>query len=130
MKLSYEKHVIQLTKKEAKLASTPNTHEYEELQKIRKDFPEFIIVVREINRATKHKSDAKGLSYEKMELYVNKYGSEEQKLQFQGLRGIARDTMESPCVAYRMVKEWFTATFPESTNFALAAAHIAAAKVA
>ena len=130
MKINYKNNTIEMTKKEAKAAAIYDSEECKALLKIKEDFPGFIVAVREIKSSTKRKSSSKGFSYEKMELYINSYGSDEQKQQFASLRQASKDTMGGSCKAYKHVKEWFVATFPEAGDFASAVARITAKSAA
>ena len=122
MKASHKEKVIVMTKKEAKAAEKYGSAEYKMLVNMKRDFPNYNVEIRELSR----KSASKGFSYDKMALYVNQYGTDEQKKQFEELRGTAKDTMGSTGNAYKEVKAWFNATFPEASNFAAAVARITA----
>ncbi len=122
MNAIHNNKTIVMTKKEAKAAEKYGSDEYMMLVSMKKDFPDYNVVIREITR----KSTSKGFSYDKMALYVNQYGTNEQKKQFEELRGTAKDTMGSTGSAYKEVKAWFNAAFPEASNFAAAVARITA----
>ena len=121
MKIRYERKEIEMTKKESKEASKYGTEAYENLVNIKRDFPNFAIVIREIPR----KNSSKGYSYDRMETYINTYGSDAQKEQFKTMRTTSKDSMERG-KAYKEIKEWFNETFPEASEFSAAMARITA----
>ena len=122
MKINHYAHQVEMTKKEAKEASKYGTDTYKTLVEIKKDFPDFSIVVRDLTR----KSNSKGFSYDKMEKYINAYGTEEQIHQFEEMRETAKDKVGSKENPYKYVKEWFIQTFPEASDFSAAMARIIA----
>jgi len=122
MKVNFGMRTIEMTKKESKEAAKYGSDCYRELIDIKKDFPEFSVAIRELPR----KRGVKNPTYQKMEVYVQKFGSDEQKKQFEDIRGAAKETMDESCNAYRVVKEWFDKNFPEAYDFAAAVARITA----
>lgn len=127
MKINYTNHTIEMSKKEAKAASIYDSEEYKALRKIKEDFPDYAVSVREIKSSPKRKSVNKGFTYDKMEAYVNRHGSDLQKQQFVEMREAAKELAGGSCVAYRFVKDWFATNFPEASDFAAAVARITAA---
>ncbi len=123
MNAIHNNKTIVMTKKEAKAAEKYGSVEYKMLVEMKKDFPDYRVVIREISR----KSTNKGFSYDKMALYVNQYGTDEQKAKFREMRGSAKDTMGSMGAAYKEIKAWFNTNFPEASDFAAAVARITAA---
>lgn len=120
MKINYNMKQIEMTKKESKEAARYGSEAYKKLVEIKHDFPDFSIVIREIA----HKSSNKGLSYDKMEMYVKSYGTDDQNEQFKSMRSVAKDSMEGKGKTYKEIKEWFNATFPEASDFSAAMARI------
>ena len=127
MKINYTNHTIEMSKKEAKAAAIYDSEEYKALRKIKEDFPDYVVSVREIKTSPKRKGANKGFTYDKMEAYVNRHGSDLQKQQFVEMREAAKDLAGGSCVAYRFVKDWFDTNFPEASDFAAAVARITAA---
>ena len=73
MKIEFVSKRIVLTAKEMKLASRPNTREYEQLIRIMRDLPEFMVTVKQphvIYNANR------GLSYASMEQYIAQHAPE------------------------------------------------------
>ena len=122
MKAIHNTKAIVMTKKEAKAAEKYGSDEYKMLVSMKRDFPNYNVEIRELSR----KSTGKGFSYDKMELYVSQYGTDEQKKIFENMRGAAKDTMGSTGTAYKKIKAWFNETFPEASDFAAAVARITA----
>ena len=127
MTIDFAKKVIMITKKEAKAASKYDTHEYNAIMELQEKHPGFVVVVHEIKSSPKRKSANKGFTYDKMEAYVNRHGSDLQKQQFANLREAAKEMTGGGCATYRFVKEWFDTNFPEASDFAAAVARITAA---
>ncbi len=121
MKINYAKKEIEMTKKESKEASKFGTETYNNLVVIKRDFPDFAIVIKE----TVRKNSSKGYSYDRMETYISAYGSDTQKEQFKAMRITSKDSMERG-KAYKEIKEWFNETFPEASDFSAAMARITA----
>ena len=82
MKVNFEMRTIEMTKKESKEAAKYGSDCYRELIEIKKDFPDFSVAIRELPR----KRGVKNPTYQKMEAYVQKFGSDEQKKQFEDMR--------------------------------------------
>ena len=120
MKINYNLKQIEMTKKEAKAASKWNSETYKELMKIKKDFPEYEIKVREVSP----KGHSKGFSFDKMEAYIEHCGTEEQKEKFKEMREAAKETMGGIGSAYKDIKGWFNDEFPEATDFSKAVERI------
>ena len=126
MKIEFVKKAIVITKKEAQAASKYNSNEYNALMDLREKHPGFTVMVHEVKCSSKRKGANKGFTYDKMEAYVNRHGSDLQKQQFAEMRESAKELTGGACVAYRFVKEWFDTNFPEASNFAAAVARITA----
>lgn len=127
MKIDFAKKAIMITKKEAKAASKYDTLEYKEIMDLQEKHPNFVVTVREAKSSPKRKGANKGFTYDKMEAYVNRHGSDLQKQQFVEMREAAKELAGGSCVAYRFVKDWFATNFPEASDFAAAVARITAA---
>ena len=78
IKIKVEDSEIIISKPFAKKAYSFGTPEYEMLQAVRRDYPGFAVVLREI----KKKTDAehyKGLNYKYMKWYIGQYETQEKK---------------------------------------------------
>lgn len=69
---------IVISKSFAKNAYCFGTPEYEMLQTVRRDYPEFKVVLREIKKNT-NVDHYKGLNYEYMKWYIGQYETQEKK---------------------------------------------------
>ena len=67
--INYIENTIEVTKKFVKAAGVLNSTEYNELLAIRRDYPTFPIVVREIKKKAGKKT-YKNLTFEKMRKYI------------------------------------------------------------
>ena len=72
IKIKVEDSEIVISKSFAKKAYSFGTPEYEMLQAVRRDYPGFAVVLREINKKT-DTEHYKGLSYEYMKWYIGQY---------------------------------------------------------
>ena len=102
----------------AKKASTYGTEEYEMLQNVRKDYPVFKVITVS---AEKKKASYKGLTYEYMEMYIEKHDDENKSKMaaYKTLRAIddeAEAALAESC-SYQKIKEWFLREFKEIAEF-------------
>ena len=65
LKIDFEKSRIIMDRTFAKKVQNTNSEEYAHLQQIRKDYPTFTVVTRQINK-NPNKETYKGLTYEYM----------------------------------------------------------------
>lgn len=108
---NFELKVIEITKTEAKKARVYGSDIYEAIKKIRSDYPEFEVKVREV-KATKRRHEYKGLTYAYMESYIIKKADKEALNFYHSLIGKSEDE-SFRAASYFEVKEWFLAKFPE-----------------
>ena len=114
IEVNAKNRTIVITKAFAKAASNPCTEEYDLLQKVRRDYPNFKVVVK----ATKQKKETtKGLTYEYMEKYIEAHDTDEKEImaEYRVLRGLDDDLAES--MSYAEIKGWFFDTFPAVADF-------------
>ena len=108
---------IEVSKSFDKAASRFNTREYEALQQVRRDYPDYRIVVK----TTRTKADHfKGLTYGFMEKYIASHDDAEARMaEFNDLRGTSDEAQAFGAVAhsYGEVKAWFFKTYPEFEAF-------------
>ncbi|MBE6964859.1 MAG: hypothetical protein E7441_02350 [Ruminococcaceae bacterium] len=108
---NFELKVIEITKAEAKKARVYGSDIYEAIKKIRSDYPEFEVKVREVKK-TKRKAEYKGLTYSYMEKYIQRRNNEEAlKFYYELIGKTESESFET--ASYFEVKEWFLAKFPE-----------------
>lgn len=110
---------IEMTKKFAKAASRFGSEEYNALQQARKDYPTYRVVTKTSN--TKGKESNKGLTYEYMEMYIEKHDDDEKTImaEFKMLRGTSKEAQEvlAEACSYHEMKDWFFDKFPAIAEF-------------
>lgn len=105
-----KKRAIVMSKKFAKKSRIVGSAEYEMLQKVRKDYPNY----RVETRTTKAKPNSlKGLNYDFMKLYIKKHDAEKLD-HFNLLTAKLEGIGSSP---YLEVKDWFVKNFPEIAEY-------------
>ena len=120
MLINEKKNAIELSKKEAKAAAKFGTTEYKQLQEARRDYPTFSVVTVTRKTTTK-KNTFKGLTYEYMEMYIQKHDDEEKSimaeyLMLRGMTDEAKEALAESCT-YLEMRAWFLAKFPAIANF-------------
>ena len=108
---------IEVSKSFDKAASRFGTREYEAMQQVRKDYPDFTIVVKTVRTKADH---FKGLTYDFMEKYIASHDDSEARMaEFNDLRGTSDEAQAYGAAAhsYGEVKAWFFKTYPEFEAF-------------
>ena len=108
---------IEVSKSFDKAASRFGTREYEAMQQVRKDYPDFTIVVKTVRTKADH---FKGLTYDFMEKYIASHDDAEARMAtFNDLRGKSDDALAfgMEAFAYGEVKAWFLKNYPEIEAF-------------
>ena len=108
---------IEITKSFDKAASRFGTREYEAMQQVRKDYPDFAIVVKTVRNKADH---FKGLTYDFMEKYIASHDDAEARMaEFNDLRGKSEEAQAYGAAAhsYGEIKAWFFKTYPEIEAF-------------
>ena len=104
--ISYEKKTIEITKAFAKKASEYGTIAYNELSKVRREFPSFDIVV--VTPKTSNANTLKGMDCDFMEEYIQKQANADELMEsFKKLRAK---------LSYAEIKQWFIEQFPVFAN--------------
>ena len=115
IRINNDNRTIEVTKKFAAAAKRFGTPEYEDLQSVRKDYPQYRIEVR---TAAKKNDSFKGLTFSFMESYIQKHDDEEMQKEFYVLCGKAEDGSElefAAAATYGEIKKWFLAQHEELT---------------
>ena len=120
MHINFEKKVIEMSKKFAKAAAVFGSDEYKQLQEVRRDYPNFRVVT--VSRKTTGKKETfKGLTYEYMELYIQKHDDEKKSImtEYLMLRGKTDEAEEAlaESFTYLEMKDWFLKKFPAIAQF-------------
>lgn len=118
------KNVLKIDHKNAKIvmdrefsvrASIFGSDEYKQLQEARKDYPNYGVMRKTIKKNS-HKEAFKGLTYEYMEQYMERYKVDEATLQ--EYRDVRFD-VKCHSIRYPYVKQWFLKRFPHVKNLGL-----------
>ena len=130
MKINQKNRAIEMSKKFAKAAAVFGSDEYKQLQEVRRDYPNFRVVT--VSRKTTGKKETfKGLTYEYMELYIQKHDDEEKSImaEYLMLRGKTDEAEEAlaESFTYLEMKDWFLKKFPAIASFHEARAKLMAA---
>lgn len=116
--LNHKNYTIEMDKKFAAAASNPFSEEYAKLQEVRRDYPKYKVVV--ITRKEKESHTA-GLSFEFMELYIEKHDDEEKSIMAEYKLLRAEDetskAMGMKSESYLTIRAWFLEQYPEVKNF-------------
>ena len=108
---------IEVSKSFDKAASRFGTREYEAMQQVRKDYPDFTIVVKTVRTKADH---FKGLTYDFMEKYITSHDDADKRLaEFNDLRGKSEEAQAYGAAAhsYGKIKAWFFKNYPEIEAF-------------
>ena len=130
MTINMKKNAIEMTKKFAKAAAKFGTPEYKQLQEARRDYPTFSVKTVSQKPATK-KNTFKGLTYEYMEMYIEKHDDADKSImaEYLMLRGKTDEAEEAlaESFTYLEMKDWFLKKFPAIASFHEARAKLMAA---
>ena len=127
VKVLHAESCIEVNTTFAKMMTDPRSDEYKLLQELRRDYPDFRVTRRQINKNTSQEH-YKGLTYEYMEWYIIKYGPKEKEskeallAEFELQKDIAG--CHSRSKRYPVVKNWFFAKFPEISKFGVPAKEV------
>ena len=120
IKIKVEEREIIISKPFAKKAYSFGTPEYEMLQTVRRDYPSFPVVQREIKKNTKV-DHYKGLNYEYMKWYIGQYENQEKKeLMLKALEEmIDISKCHSTGKRYATIRNWFLDNYPAVKEFGM-----------
>ena len=120
LKINHATKVITMDRTFAKNAENTRSEEYAHLQSVRRDYPAYTVVRREIKK-NPNKECWKGLTYEYMENYIISHEEGENKIavlkEFAEMRLIAE--CHSKCHRYPTIKKWFLAKYSEIAEFGM-----------
>ena len=120
LKLNHADRTIVMDKTFAKFALDTRTDEYKHLQEVRRDYPNYIVIQRQIHRNTDKKT-YHGLTYKYMEDYIKSHGTKEERET--NLADFNEKVLISKChgKAYRypVIKQWFLDLYPDIRDFGL-----------
>lgn len=124
--INHANHTIVMDRAFARNAVDTRSEEYNHLQAVRRDYPNYQVVQRRI-RTNSNKNTYRGLTYEYMESYIMTHGTEETKMAnfktYQNMRVIAE--CHGKAFRYPVIKSWFLEQYPEIANFGLTETEVA-----
>ena len=106
-----------MTKPFAKKAFCYGTQEYEMLRDVRADYPDFVVVIRQI-RKNSSQEHYKGLTYDFMEGYIASHDPDAMDA-FLEMKVISK--AHSTGFRYPTIKAWFLDRYPEVGTFWISA---------
>ena len=120
MKVLHNESAIEMNKTFAKMVENPFSEEYAFLQKIRQDYPQYKVRIREIKK-NPNKECWKGLTYAYMRDYIILHSTQEEEAaavaEFNEMLLISR--CHSKANRYPAIKKWFLAKYPEVAEFGM-----------
>ena len=122
LKINHAERTITMDRTFAKNAENTMSAEYSHLQSVRRDYPTYTVVRRQIKK-NPNKECYKGLTYEYMENYI--IGHEGDDTRDLVLKEFAEKRLisecHSKCHRYPVIKKWFLAKYPEIAEFGMPA---------
>ena len=123
LKINHADRIIVMDRTFAKLAENTMSAEYAHLQQVRKDYPTYTVIQRQIKKNS-NKETYNGLTYEYMEGYIMTHGSIEtiqaNLREFEEMRLISK--CHSKAFRYPVIKSWFLQKYPEIAKFGVCGA--------
>lgn len=120
LKLDFEKKQIIMDRTFAKNVQNTNSEEYSHLQQVRKDYPTYTVVARQIKK-NPNKETYAGLTYDYMRFYILTHEPAESRKKM--LAEFEELVLISQCHAkgkrYPVIKNWFLETYPEIKQFGM-----------
>ncbi len=119
LKVNHIDRTIVMDRTFAKLAENTRSEEYAHLQQVRKDYPDYTVVLRQIKKNANKETYA-GLTYDYMRDYIILHSAtNEEELaavaEFEELLFISR--CHSKGKRYPAIKAWFLAKYSEAKDF-------------
>ena len=117
IRVDRKSRTIEVSKSFDKAASRFGSEEYKALQQVRKDYPDFTIVVKTVRTKADH---FKGLTYDFMEKYITSHDDADKRLaEFNDLRGKSEEALlfGAEALSYGEIKAWFFKNYPEIEAF-------------
>lgn len=121
LRISHTEGMIIMDRTFAKNSENTMSSEYAHLQQVRRDYPNYKVVLRTI-RKNNTKNSYCGLTYERMYEYISVKRSlsprEKEELSDKLSEMIQISKCQSLKYRYPVIKKWFLETFPEIKQFA------------
>ena len=122
LKINHAERTITMDRTFAKNAENTRSEEYAHLQSVRRDYPTYSVIRRQIKK-NPNKECYKGLTYEYMEDYIITHEVGENRVQV--LKEFAEMRLISECHSkahrYPVIKKWFLTKYSEIANFGIEA---------
>ena len=120
IKLNHKEKLIVMDRTFAKFAENARSDEYQILQSVKRDYPDYTVVRKTIKKNTS-KETYKGLTYDYMRKYI---GSHETKKETAVITAELDELIEiSKCHSqskrYPVIKKWFLEKYPEIAKFGM-----------
>lgn len=116
--VNFDKNQLVMTRQFAQKCRNTQSPEYAQLQSVRRDYPGFAVITREIKK-NPNKECYKGLTYQYMEDYIITHESDENRKavlnEFNEKRLIS--ACHSKAFRYPVIKQWFLEKYPEVATF-------------
>lgn len=123
LKINHTNSTIVMDRTFAKLAENTMSAEYAHLQQVRKDYPTYTVIQRQIKKNS-NKETYNGLTYKYMEDYIMSHGSKEARKK--NLEEFQEKILISKCHSkafrYPVIKSWFLQKYPEIAKFGVGGA--------
>ena len=118
--IDFATNTIMMDRTFAEKCRDTRSTEYEHLQRVRQDYPQFTVQRREIKKNTSKETYA-GLTYEHMERYIVTHEEADTRAavlaEYNELRLISECHKRSR--RYPTIKKWFLAKYPQIAEFGL-----------
>lgn len=118
LNIDFNKNLIIMTRLFSQRCRDTSSKEYAQLQSVRRDYPDYTVIVRQIKKNSDKKT-YKGLTYAYMEDYILTHEPDETVAavlnEFEEMQVIA--ACHSQAFRYPVIKKWFLAKYPEIENF-------------
>ena len=118
LKINHTNRTIIMDRTFAKYAENTMSEEYAHLQQVRRDYPTYTVLRRQI-KSNSNKKTYRGLTYEYMEDYILTHGTSEtitkNFAEYNEMRLIAE--CHGRAFRYPVIKSWFLDHYPEITKF-------------
>lgn len=118
LKINHTNRTIVMDRTFAKHAIDTMSAEYAHLQTVRRDYPTYTVVQRQIKRNSDKKT-YRGLTYDYMESYILTHGTAETRIanfnEYSEMRLIAQ--CHGNAFRYPIIKSWFLNKYPEIADF-------------
>lgn len=116
LKVSHADRMIVMDRTFAKFADNTMSPEYAHLQQVRRDYPTYTVVQRQIKKNAKQEH-YHGLTYAYMEDYIASHGNADDRGTYDEMKLISK--CHSKGFRYPTIKAWFLERFPEIKEFGI-----------